>query len=69
MSDIDPTSPTWRAVQKHAAARLVELRKELETTGLSLPRTETLRGGISELSALLAIGVAPAVIVAPEVKY
>ena len=52
---IDTTSQTWWTVRDWANGELVHLTSFLEHPGLDLAATETIRGRIATLRALLAL--------------
>lgn len=53
MNDIDFSSGTWHAVERHVNQRIEELRERLEVRNTPESETEALRGGIEELRGLL----------------
>lgn len=56
---IEKHSDTWRAVEEWATPRLEKYRRQLETEGRTEAAYASLRGKISELSALLDLTSPP----------
>lgn len=52
---IDFTSPTWRAIERHANAQIDTLRKKNDSLTMDALRTTELRGRISAWKELLAL--------------
>lgn len=51
---IDFTSPTWRAIERHANAQIDTLRKKNDSPTMDALRTAELRGRIAAWKELLA---------------
>lgn len=52
---LDFTSPTWRAIERHADAQLDTLRKKNDSPTMDALRTAELRGRIAAWKELLAL--------------
>ncbi|MGE8400055.1 MAG: hypothetical protein ACN6PP_00615 [Delftia tsuruhatensis] len=52
---IDFTSPTWRAIERHANAQIDTLRKKNDSPNMDALRTTELRGRIAAWKELLAL--------------
>ncbi|MFC4923594.1 hypothetical protein [Delftia deserti] len=52
---IDFTSPTWRAIERHANAQIDTLRKKNDSPTMDALRTAELRGRIAAWKELLAL--------------
>lgn len=55
MKGIDFNSPTWRALEQYALARISTLREKNDSTSMDAIRTAELRGRIAALKDLLAL--------------
>lgn len=66
MRRIDPTSTIWRAILRWGAAEIDKAREDLETPGLSVEKTEFLRGRLAALRELSALPQGDAVALARE---
>lgn len=55
LKDLDIHSPTWRAVKTWAETELHNARARLELSGISATDSDTERGDIRRLKALLAL--------------
>jgi len=55
MKGLDLTSPTWRALEQHALARLATLRERNDSPSMDATRTAELRGRIAVWKELLAL--------------
>jgi len=54
-TELDFTSPTWRALAKHAEQQLTTLRSKNDSPTLDAVRTAELRGRIATWKELLAL--------------
>lgn len=60
LKGIDPQSPTWRALEQHALARIAMLREKNDAPSMDATRTAELRGRIAAWKELLALAEEPA---------
>ena len=51
----DINSPTWAYIERHCEKKLDIIRKKNDTMGLSLEKTENMRGRIYEIKKLLQL--------------
>jgi len=58
--EIEPKSPTWKAVEAYANERLNRLRLQNDSAALDQVETANIRGRIAALKELLALTQAPA---------
>lgn len=55
MKSLDFTSPTWRALEQHALARIATLREKNDSPSMDAMRTAETRGRIAAWKELLAL--------------
>lgn len=55
MKGLDLTSPTWRAIEQTAQARIATLREKNDSLSMDAIRTAELRGRIAAWKDLLAL--------------
>lgn len=60
LKGLDVQSPTWRALEQHALARIATLREKNDGLSLDAIRTTETRGRIAAWKELLALANEPA---------